>query len=412
MKNFFTLIGVLCLFTIFPFNFTFSQINQNCPFGVDVLDFSSLNGSNNAESDINAAGLTLKGSTISVANVLNGGATLSDDGINDDHLNGCIGANFGAGSSNGPTQNVVTTWTFSPALNDFCFRVLDIDRNDEIVVNVISNGTVYNLTAADITIPYTAADGPCISFAGNNVFTSICTPPDPNIGNTLRGAADICIPVPVDQLQITFYDKGATGGGSYTICQMEVCADPLPLELTSFTGRVNNCQADISWVTATEIDFSHFLLQKSIDGTVFTTLDRIDGTGGENAPARYTYTDHDQLVKHNFYRLAMVDNDGTVTNSSIIQLAAECAEGVYLSAVYPNPVKGMGKIRLNNTFDASAANLVITDMTGKVVRRYPVDILTGTNELELDATGISSGIYYVSFQAENWRSQYRKFVLY
>lgn len=413
MKKIFTFYGMLLLLAIIPFSTTFSQINQNCQFGVEVLDFSSLNGSTNAENDINAAGLSLNGTGITVSNTLNGGATLSDNGVNDDHLNGCIGANFGAANSNGPTENVVTTWTFaSPGLSTFCFRILDIDRNDEIIVDAFSNGTVYPLTSADFTIPYTGADGPCISYLGNNIFTSVCTPPIANIGNTLRGAADICIPAAVDQLIITFYDKGTTGGGSYTICQMEVCAgNPLPIELTNFNGTINNCKTDLTWETGSEQGFSHFLLQKSVDGETFSTIERIDGAGAENTPTRYSYIDQDQLVKHNYYRLALVDGNESISYSKVIEVTAECADGVYLSDIFPNPVKGVSKIRVNNSFEGANATVVITDVSGKKVRQYPVELVSGTNEIELDAIGISAGIYYVNLESQNWRSVHRKFVV-
>lgn len=186
----------------------------------------------------------------------------------------------------------------------------------------------------------------------------------------------------------------------------------LPIILSHFSGSVDNCTVNLNWTTDTEDLFSHFLVQKSIDGTVFNTIKKVDSKGGENITARYSFTDKDQLAKRNYYRLGMVDNDGATAYSDIIQVTADCADGVYLSPVYPNPVRGISKLRINNTFGAANdAELVITDVAGRVVNRYQVDILFGTSEVELNATGLSAGIYYVNLSADNWRSQHRKFLV-
>lgn len=186
----------------------------------------------------------------------------------------------------------------------------------------------------------------------------------------------------------------------------------LPITLSSFLGSIDNCNVDLAWTTDSEELFSHFLLQKSVDGISFSTIKQIQSKGGENITARYTFTDKDQLAKRNYYRLGIVDLDGRIAYSDIIQITADCADGVYLSPVYPNPVRGLSKLRINNNFGASnAADIVITDVAGRQVRQYPVEILFGTSEIELNANGLSAGIYYVNLVAENWRSEHRKFVV-
>jgi len=49
---------------------------------------------------------------------------------------------------------------------------------------------------------------------------------------------EICFNKPIDQLELTFYDKGTTLGGSYTLCDLSACLNPLPIELAYFVGGI------------------------------------------------------------------------------------------------------------------------------------------------------------------------------
>lgn len=402
---------VVCILLLLPTTFSFAQVNPDCPSGVEVLDFSPLDGSTDAIVDINAAGLTLAGEVLTMTNVFNGGATGDEDTVNDDHLGGCIGPKLGiTGSTDSVNTNMTTTYNFSGPLDDFCFKLVDLDRNDEIQVNGCLNGVPYTLTPADFSFPYVGPDPLCPDYLGGNTFTSLCIPPEPSINDTSRGAVDICFPGPIDKIEFIFYDKGTTTGGSYTVCDMGVCLEPLPLELAGFSANEANCQVGLNWRTITETNFSHFELEKSSNGSDYATIARVDGKGSEIAGAEYTFTDN-QLTKNNYYRLRMFDNDGFVTVSYVRTVRANCANGVSISDVYPNPVRtANSKIRFTSTVNDDNATVVVMDLLSRIVSQQEVDVKEGTNIIDLEAGNLHAGTYYLLLAGDNWKTGTVRFV--
>ena len=391
-------------FVLLPTAFSFAQVNPDCSNGVEILDYTPLDGSTDAVADINAAGLTLAGSALTVTNTFNGSAIGDEDTVNDDHLTGCVGPKLGVRGSLNSADNMTTTYSFSDPLDDFCFRLVDIDRNDEVIVNGSLSGVPYTLTAANFTYPYTGADGPCPDYLGGNTFTSLCVPPEPSLNNTLRSAVEICFPEPIDEIEFTFYDKGTTDGGSYTVCDMGVCLDPLPIALAGFWAQERDCEVALNWNTNTETDFSHFEVQKSSNGSDYTTIATINSRGNNATGATYNFTD-EQLTENNYYRLKMVDNDGLVEYSEMRIISSDCAEVISISDVYPNPIRGdRSKVRFTGTTNDDNANIVIRDVLSRVVAQQSVQVNEGTNVIDLETTHLNVGTYYLMLQGDNWQT--------
>jgi len=414
MEKVFNNLLAFSIFTLLPTAFLFAQINPDCPNGVEILDYSPLDGSTDAIADINAAGLTLAGSALSVTNTFTGAATGDEDTINDDHFPGCVGPKLGVQNSDNPGDNMITTYNFSDPLDDFCFRLIDIDRNDEIMITGSLGGVPYTLTSADFTYPYTGADGPCPDYIGSNTFTSLCVPPVQNLNGTLRGAVDICFPGPIDQIEFVFYDKATSDftsdGGSYTICEMGVCLDPLPIDLAAFSAQESDCEVELNWRTHTETDFSHFEVQKSSDGNNYTTIATIQSRGNNAVGASYNFTD-EQLTESNYYRLKMVDNDGLVEYSEMRIISSDCAGVITISDVYPNPVKNTGsKVRFTSSTNDDNAKIIIMDVLSRVVTQQTLQVNEGTNVIDLEMPRLNAGTYYLMLQGDNWQTGVVRFI--
>lgn len=164
---------------------------------------------------------------------------------------------------------------------------------------------------------------------------------------------------------------------------------PLPLELTSFTGKAVNCSALLSWTTAEESGMSHFDLQKSIEGVSFDQLAKI-ATKGSNS--HYTYTDRDGATAKRYYRLRIVSMDGKESYSNVLSLDVDCAQPQEVT-VYPNP--------LNDKITVAGINpgnrLSITDVTGRVV-----SATVANNTIQhIDMSTLSNGLYLLHVVSDN-----------
>jgi len=390
--------------------FTLAQ-NPNCPDNSEVLDLTPIATESGAVAAMNAAGLTLGGELLQVTNVYNGGATPDEDAINDDHLTGCTGLKLGVSNSiDGVNTNMTTTYALTGAVSDICFRIIDIDRNDEMIINASNGGVACSFDAGDATFMLLDQSGnSCIDYIGNNVFSSNCTL-EANQNDTIRTAMEICFTKPIDQIEVTFYDKGTTVGGSYTLCDLSTCITALPIELAYFVVAEDNCQAELSWGTNTETNFSYFEVQKSTNGMDYTTIATIGSEGSEAVGAEYSFTDN-QLAANNYYKLKMFDNDGLVSNSNIETVTTDCASGVSISDVYPNPVRNTtSSVRFTATINDADAEMVIMDVLSRIVTQQPIKVTEGMNIINLDASGLNGGTYYLFLQGDNWQTGVVRFV--
>jgi hypothetical protein len=167
----------------------------------------------------------------------------------------------------------------------------------------------------------------------------------------------------------------------------------LPLKLLVFTAGRNNNVVTLSWQTAEEINTSHFTVQRSLDGTNFSSLGNVTAKNTSQTNY-YGFTDNIEKVTGDkvYYRLQMTDKDGKFTYSKIIPLTLELYAGKIKT--YPNPVKDELYI-LFNMQNVSRAELRITDATGKTVRSQRVDASLNNSAVGINVSSLGKGVYYV-----------------
>ena len=110
---------------------------------------------------------------------------------------------------------------------------------------------------------------------------------------------------------------------------------PLPVELVIFTANLTPRQSVVlHWVTASEKNSQHFVIERSVDGSTFSALRTVAAAGTTQARTTYDQTDEQPLFGTSYYRLRQVDTDGTTAFSPVqlIRLGSANAEGL---AVYP-----------------------------------------------------------------------------
>ena len=114
---------------------------------------------------------------------------------------------------------------------------------------------------------------------------------------------------------------------------LRVVAAPLPVTLLKFAGNVLKNSVELNWKTSQEKDFSHFEVQKSSNSIEFGAVAQITGNNVSN----YNYLDTAPELGTNYYRLKMVDIDGSSSFSNIISVKYDLDENF---ALFENPIKG------------------------------------------------------------------------
>jgi len=162
----------------------------------------------------------------------------------------------------------------------------------------------------------------------------------------------------------------------------------LPVQLITFNGTIgNDNKIYLKWKVASELNMRSYVVEKSIDGKLFTAFKEVTALNTSNGNTDY------QAIDNNFtgnavayYRLQMVNNDGSVNFSNIIVF--KNGKSVQQSIeIAPNPaydfiqIKGIG----------AGINYQITNAFGEM-------ILSGVGTSLIDIIDISKfekGIYFI-----------------
>ncbi|MGG7663540.1 Calx-beta domain-containing protein [Dyadobacter sp. BHUBP1] len=176
-----------------------------------------------------------------------------------------------------------------------------------------------------------------------------------------------------------------TGAPSQNVASVDIVDDDanLPLRLVSFAGnRLDGGAVRLKWATADEENTSHFEILKSSDGHTFGQIGVISASGSGNHD--YTFTDPDP-GPGNFYRLRMIDQDGSFTYSRVISIAIDHGQSI---SVFPNPANS----RL--TVDLGSSNLLprkatVVDIHGRFYKQVR---LNGSRSV-IPIAGLKSGVY-------------------
>lgn len=169
---------------------------------------------------------------------------------------------------------------------------------------------------------------------------------------------------------------------------------PLPITLSSFqTICEENNHIKLEWITASEVNNSHFSIEKSSDAKNWEQVTNILGSGNSNEPKFYTYIDYNTNRSISYYRLKQVDFDGsTETFSPKSVLCNESNNAEF--KVYPNPTIQKCTIEFNSVL-SNNGQLSIYDMTGRVVLNQKIAITEGLNQIQIDLDKVSAGVYII-----------------
>ena len=112
--------------------------------------------------------------------------------------------------------------------------------------------------------------------------------------------------------KVSSFSGGGGGGGASGIA--------LPLEFVSFDARAAAMHtANLQWATASEINNSHFEIERSYNGRTFEMIGQVAGKGKSHQQMEYNYIDNGIHPSNNiaYYRLKQVDFNGTSEYSTI-----------------------------------------------------------------------------------------------
>ncbi|MFT3932249.1 MAG: hypothetical protein QM726_01440 [Chitinophagaceae bacterium] len=158
----------------------------------------------------------------------------------------------------------------------------------------------------------------------------------------------------------------------------------LPLKLISFTAENKNNNAAIEWTTTEEINVASYVVERSSDANNFTAFATVNPSNGYATTNRYQVTDSAAFNTVSYYRLKMINADGSFTYSAVKSVSINKTQASSITA-YPNPAVDYVVLKTNNA-KAGQYHYAVSTINGVAVLNADVQLNNGVNLVKIDLT--------------------------
>jgi hypothetical protein len=178
---------------------------------------------------------------------------------------------------------------------------------------------------------------------------------------------------------------------------------PFPVELSAFFATIIESTIKLNWRTETEVNNYGFEIERASSSTSpvqkWTKIGFVEGNGNSNSPKNYSFIDENITNGKCFYRLKQIDNDGQFEYSEVVEVEFNSITNYTVEQNYPNPFNPSTAIKYRIP-EISFVTLKVYDVLGnEITTLINEEKPIGSYEVEFDATGLTSGIYFYKLHA-------------
>jgi hypothetical protein len=172
----------------------------------------------------------------------------------------------------------------------------------------------------------------------------------------------------------------------------------LPVQFTNINATQKGTSVQVDWKVATEKNIKQYVVEKSTNGSNFTTIATQAANNIDNSS--YSAMDNSPVNGSNYYRILSTDNSGKqqYSNVAVVKIGGKQSS----ISVYPNPV-------ISNTMNLQLENVAkgnytiqLVNTQGSVVMQTNLKYAggSGTQSIQMPST-VSGGNYVLKATAEN-----------
>jgi len=178
----------------------------------------------------------------------------------------------------------------------------------------------------------------------------------------------------------------------------------LPVTMLDFAANCNEkSEVDLKWSTASEQNSENFIIERSRDLVQWEYVSTVNAAGNSNYNIDYSIADTDPFGGISYYRVVQVDNNGAEKIYGPISVS--CLDRENGMVVFPNPTQGKFTVEISTEEDLRDSQLVITDLTGKIISTRNINVLQGKTQAIFENQELQLGTYIVQLISGNQRMQ-------
>lgn len=199
----------------------------------------------------------------------------------------------------------------------------------------------------------------------------------------------------------TLSSSGATSNTQAIVSETEkwaaqqIAIRPLtvvPITLLYFGANVCDVSSVcLNWQTASESSNDYFIIERSHNGTDWTNIAKVNGSGNSSTILSYNYIDKNTFSGISYYRLKQTDFDRRFSFSPIKAVSLKIQKNKKLN-IYPNPTENHFIV---NGVEDEISGIQIFNLLGQNITAQVKISKINDDERIIDISGLSRGMYYI-----------------
>ena len=315
----------------------------------------------------------------------------------DTSLHRCSNGTVVAGSCNTDPKPILWKYTTDPnrkALHDVYSKLLKL-RTCPLYQSTFTTGVIagnYNLTGVVKQQEVYDANMSVVAFANFDVSqqTAAINFPVNTTWYYYVGSTNSYSTITVTGYSYTF----TLQPGDYYVFTTKNAKQIVPATFLAFKAqKADGNTVALTWNIGTEINCVSYEIEKSFDNENFKSIGSIDAKGGTvSKDLHYSFIDNQPyLAGYNYYRIKVIDKDGTVTYSAIAKVSFDAR--IKTVNIYPNPAHNETTVQIN---DVTGKKLItINDLSGKIVYSTEVYQTSTEQTFKLSLSNLTKGMYFI-----------------
>lgn len=188
-----------------------------------------------------------------------------------------------------------------------------------------------------------------------------------------------------------------------------VSSNPLPVSLIQFEGSASEQHVLLKWTTVQEVNSDYFGIERSKNGKSWKEIGQVSSHSNGSMSVSYEYQDEFPEKGIGYYRLKIVDNDGSYAYSDIASVRVENERP--FAVLYPNPVSDL--LFIESKALVGMQSLQIRDVRGRLVLDESLlNIVTDKSGMQfVDVSSWNEGVYLVAILNQNGSRKQERVVI-
>ncbi len=286
--------------------------------------------------------------------------------------------------------------------------------NQNVTLNVVNCPVIIVATNdAGITTSNTTTPGVPITIAvlDNDIFpvgvtpTIVITTPATDINGTYvispSGAITFTPNPGFIGVQVIEYFITDPTTGSSSIAIISIAVTNIVSIALSNISAASDCEKNIvTWTSQTENMSLRYEIYRSLDAITFTQIGSVAAAGNSATTINYVFDDYTVADAKVYYKVLLVLLDGTRESSDLVVVTNECKNNVDIVNIRPNPTNDILFFDITSNRD-ERINLVVLDVTGRVIANYEKQLIEGKNSLSYETSQLAAALYFIGIRKTN-----------